>query len=334
MITIDRILCPIDFSDFSRRALDHAVALARWYHSKVIVVHAIAPAVFAPAPAPAVLDPRIYADVDPAQLLGRVDRFARDAAAPDVTMESMLRADDPATGILRAADDTRADLIVLGTHGRSGFERLLLGSVTEKVLRKAACPVLTVPRQQPDAAPAAQVVFKRILCPIDFSSSALQALDFATALAQEGDADLCVLHVLPDEADALHDPEAAAGPARATLADYLGQRDARASQRLVDAVPADAAQYCRVEPVLERGKPWREIVRVAADRDADLIVMGVQGRGAADLLLFGSTTHHVIREAGCPVLTVRARPAGSGRAWQAASADARNDGQWPQHAHD
>ena len=155
MITIDRILCPIDFSDFSRRALDHAVALARWYHSKVIVVHAIAPAVFAPAPAPAVLDPRIYADVDPAQLLGRVDRFARDAAAPDVTMESMLRADDPATGILRAADDTRADLIVLGTHGRSGFERLLLGSVTEKVLRKATCPVLTVPRHQLEAAPAA-----------------------------------------------------------------------------------------------------------------------------------------------------------------------------------
>ena len=83
-------------------------------------------------------------------------------------------------------------LIVIGTHGAGGFEHLVLGSVTEKVLRRATCPVLTVP---PRARTTAKLPFKRILCPLDFSESSLAALDFAFSLAQQGDAELTILHV-------------------------------------------------------------------------------------------------------------------------------------------
>ena len=93
------------------------------------------------------------------------------------------------------ARTTLADLIVIGTHGRSGFERLMLGSVAEKVLRKAACPVLTVPAHAPDAVPREAGSVRRILCPVDFSSSSEDALEYALAsLAQEAHARLTVLH--------------------------------------------------------------------------------------------------------------------------------------------
>ena len=95
--------------------------------------------------------------------------------------------------ILSAAAVTHADLIVLGTHGASGFEHLLLGSVTEKVLRKAPCPVLTVP---PRAHNTSALPFKKILAAVDFSDSSLAALGAALSVAQEADAQLTILHVL------------------------------------------------------------------------------------------------------------------------------------------
>src|SRR5687767_6480194 len=105
----------------------------------------------------------------------------------------------PATAILHHAAETRTDLVVLGTHGRTGFERLMLGSVTEKVVRRASCPVLTVPR---GAGGPEQPLFGRILCGADFSEAAGRAVQYALSLAQEAKGHLTVLHVLewmPDE---------------------------------------------------------------------------------------------------------------------------------------
>ena len=112
------------------------------------------------------------------------------SAGPDV--EVLIDSGQAAHQILEHATSLPADLIVIGTHGASGFEHLLLGSVTEKVLRRATCPVLTVP---PRARTRAKLPFKRILCPLDFSESSLAALDFAVSLAQQGDAALTLLHV-------------------------------------------------------------------------------------------------------------------------------------------
>jgi nucleotide-binding universal stress UspA family protein len=198
-----------------------------------------------------------------------------------------------------------ADLLIMGTHGRSGFERLVLGSVTEKVLRRAACPVLTVPRGVPDVVPVPPVLFKRIVCAIDFSSCSMHALNYAMSLAQEADAHLTVVHVIelpPDVPREVHE-NVLAGPR--SLREYIALAEEDRRARLKDAIPDSVRAYCTVDTVLATGKPYREILRIAEEQKADLLVIGIHGRGAIDRLLFGSTAQHLVRQASCPVLTLR-----------------------------
>jgi nucleotide-binding universal stress UspA family protein len=309
VIEIKTILCPVDFSDHARRALDQAVAIARWYDSTITVFHVHA----APPPAAYGLESpppvgMVLTQEDRERLTAAMARFAETATESGVPIEFAIgQGTSAANEILRQASSMRADLLTIGTHGRSGFDRLLLGSVTEKVLRKAQCPVLTVPQRLPDAVPAAPVVFTRILCPIDFSDSSLHALNYAMSLAQEADARLTLLHVmvydLAAEAPEMYDT--AIADRRLTVTDYRTRCEQYAKDRLQAVVPDTVRAYCTVETMLATGRPYREILRVAAEQQADLIVMGVQGRGAADLMLFGSTTQHVVRQATCPVLTLR-----------------------------
>ena len=302
MIEIRRILCPVDFSEHSRRALDHAIAIARWYQSTVTALHVVSPAaVAAYAPGPVVLAPMVLTPGDRDRLLADTQTFVQAETAPGVAVEALVREGSAANEILDQATGMSADLLVVGTHGRSGFERLLLGSVAEKVLRKARCPVLTVPRRHPDAVPAAPVLFKQIVCAVDFSKSSMHALRYALSLAQEADACLTVLHVLGADLGG----QVGIGEEHPGLAALRQRHEEEARTLLAKAIPESSAAYCKAETLLARGKPWREILRVAADRQADLIVMGVQGRGVVDLMFFGSTTQHVVRDATCPVLTLR-----------------------------
>lgn len=307
MIEIRRILCPIDFSDYSRRALDHAVAIARWYGSTITVMHAFSAARVATyAPGAPGFDSIVLTRADRDQLLAEMKRFIETESTPEVSVEAIIREGSAAGEIVNQAADLGADLLIMGTHGRSGFERLLLGSVTEKVLRKATCPVLTVPHRHPDAVPASPVLFKQILCPVDFSDCSLQALNYAMSLAQEADAHLTVVHVIEHGWDATpvnHGPVSTDD--RLSLADYRTRREEDARQRLEEAIPETVAAYCSVERMVSGGTPRREILRIAAEQQTDLIVMGVEGRGAADLMSLGSTTNHVLRAAACPVLTLR-----------------------------
>jgi nucleotide-binding universal stress UspA family protein len=308
MIEIQRILCPIDFSDYSRHALDHAVAIARRYESTITVLY-VFPTIPVAAYAPGMpgFDPIVLTPPLRHQLLVDMKGFIETESAPGVPVEPVIREGDPVGEILGQSTEMKADLLVMGTHGRSGFERLLLGSVTEKMLRKASCPVLTVPRRHPDAVPATPVLFKQILCPVDFSSCSLEALKYAMSLAQETDAHLTVLHVIGDELDVTPDAYGAIiMNDLESLADFRRRHEDDARKRLKEAVPESVAEYCSVETRVLRGiKPSREILRIAAEQRTDLIVIGVQGRGAANLMFFGSTTNHVVREAACPVLTVR-----------------------------
>lgn len=306
MIEIRRILCPIDFSDYSRRALDHAVAIARWYDSSVTVLHVFSAApVAAYAPGAPGFQSIVLTKEDRDQLLAGIQRFIDEEAAPGLSITPMLREGSSAPEILHEAERLPADLLVMGTHGRSGFERLLLGSITEKVLHKAPCPVLTVPRGASDAVPAAPV-FKRILCPVDFSPASIRALDYALSLAKEADAHLTVLHVLSPELEASAEAtEAMAGYEGLSLREYRRVREERLRQKLNETVPPDAAEYCTVETMIAHGKAGPDILRIAGDMQAELIVLGVEGRGRLDLAFFGSTSQHVVRHADCPVLTMR-----------------------------
>jgi len=301
MIELKRILCPIDFSDFSRHALDHAATLARWYEAAVTVlyVHPIVP-VAASAPGAPLFPPLMATERDRDQVLESMRAFAGSRPGDEAWMRFEVIEGSAAPVILDRAGDLSSDLIVMGTHGRSGFERLVLGSITEKVLRKASCPVLSVPPRVQGAAHGAPHV-TRILCAVDFSDCSTKALDYAVSIAQEADAHLTVLHVMEVPPDV---QEFLAGESDAARGYTARAREERLA-RLHAVVPEAVRTYCTVDTVLGEGKPSREILRLAAERESELIVIGVQGRGAVDLLFFGSTAQQVVREAACPVLTLR-----------------------------
>jgi nucleotide-binding universal stress UspA family protein len=233
--------------------------------------------------------------------LARLTAFVSGIDTRGFTLKMDARAGTPAAGILHEAEALGANLVVIGTHGHSGFERWILGSVTEKVLRKAGCPVLTIPPPVGDAPPDPLAMLKRILCAIDFSDASMKALEYALTLAREADAELLMMHViegLPDPPDWQQPP----GPA---VVEYLRLSEETALARLGAALPGDAQTWCRPHTIVTIGKPYHEILRVARERDAHLIVMGVHGRALVDRLFFGSATNHVVRAAPCPVLTVR-----------------------------
>jgi nucleotide-binding universal stress UspA family protein len=306
-VRIHHILCPIDFSEGSRRALDHAVTLARWYHARLSVVHVYPraiPVYGISYTGPEGLQPVVLSEVDRQQLLSRLDaEVVEDRAATHLTIETVLdEAANVPEAVVSRARTTSVDLIVIGTHGRSGFERLMLGSVAEKLLRKAACPVLTVPAHAPDAVPREAGSIRRIVCPVDFSSSSEDALEYAASLAQESHASLTVLHVLEQLPD-LGEYADAVG-----LTEHRDARFQQARTQLSHTVKAIVRGTCKADELVLVGRAYAEILRVAGDQAADLIAMGVRVRGTTDLLFFGSTTNHVVRAARCPVLTIKGKP--------------------------
>jgi nucleotide-binding universal stress UspA family protein len=304
MVEFKHILCPVDFSDFSRRALQYAVALARWYDSDVTVFHSYGTPMSAGPlggyPGPLALELLAPSPQElHQQVLAELRSFADAVNAPGVSIHIDACAGGTVQGILAEARTLAADLVVVGTHGRGGLDRLVLGSVTEKVLRKALCPVLTVPPPAPGA-PEVLALLERILCPVDFSDASLKALVYALSLAQEADAQLLAMHVV--EGLPMWDEQVVD---RFDLSRYQQTLIEDARARLRTAIPAEARTWCKPEELVCTGKAYREILRVARERDAHLIVLGVHGRNPVDLMLFGSTTNHVVREAACPVLTLR-----------------------------
>jgi nucleotide-binding universal stress UspA family protein len=297
VLNIRRVLCPVDFSPIARRALDHAAAIARWYESELVVLHVIPfmPTLFG---FPAAVDTAAVASADADAVIPELTRFVGEATATASGTRMIVRSGSPSVEILRSAAEEDADLLVLGTHGRTGFERFMVGSVTEKVLRKAPCPVLTVPPHaegQPE-----RPVFERILFGADFSEASNQASSYALSLAQEANGRLTLLHVIdwmPDKNLAKY-PEFDAAAYREVVA-----REAR--RQLEELVHEEARNWCEPDLRISCGKPYREILRIAAEESSDLIVLGAHGRGPIDRMLFGSTAQHVVRQALCPVLTVR-----------------------------
>jgi len=221
----------------------------------------------------------------------RLREFARNhgrrGVAPKLVVQEGVLLPD---AILAFASRNQIDLIVMGTHGRRGFDRLALGSVTEKVLPRARCPVLAVRKPEHDfivtAEGAEPVQLRRVLYCIDFSDNTRQALSYAFSFAMEHNAGLTLRHVL----------------------DNAGQRTTEATRKLKKLVPADVPNWCSVTTAVRTGRPYQEIVGLASQAQSDLIIMGVRGRGLLELGLFGSTTLRILRMGPCPVLAVHEPP--------------------------
>jgi nucleotide-binding universal stress UspA family protein len=298
VLEFTRILCPIDFSDASTRALAHAGALAHWYDASLTVLHVV------PTFDPVMVRGEFGAPVEFANPLTRDDvlnamRLELEAAGVSLDAHLIAAAGDTSIAIVEQALTTKADLIVIGTHGRRGFKRLLLGSVAETVLHEGPCPVLTV-SPHAKAASSGVVAFKRILCPIDFSPSALQALDFALDLAKHSAGFVTLLHVVEWLAE--DEPRSSR---HFNIPKFRGHVVNDAKQRLRLLVTELSEAWCESEVLIVAGRAHREILQAAEALSTDLIVMGAQGRGGMGLAMFGSTTEQVVRGAACPVLTAR-----------------------------
>ena len=303
--TIERVLCPVDFSECSRQAFDRATAVARACGAALTALNVIpvqTAAGILPYAGPESLAPFPLPEVQPERVKEALQSFLTRGAIPPIAVTyDVTEAPDVHREILAHAARRRADVIVVGTHGRSGVHRLILGSIAEKVLRRAPVPVLTVPPAAADAVATGAEPFRRVLCALDFSACSLLGLQFATAFAAEHHARLAVLHVA-EVAPVGYDPFI--GPptdlARLKSAAEIVMRD-----RLHEAIPSVDRSALYIEEIVVAGTPHREIVRIAREWCADLIVLGIHGRSGLGRAAFGSTVEPVVRHAACPVLTMR-----------------------------
>jgi nucleotide-binding universal stress UspA family protein len=195
--------------------------------------------------------------------------------------------------ILSLAQERGTDLIVMGTHGLRGFDRLMLGSVTDRVMRAASCPVLAVREPPHDLVAMGQERhnphrLNRILACTDFSEDSDLALNYAFSAAAEYDAELTLLHVVEK------------APRQAKTDEEI----AEATERLDKVIPPTGLKTLKIKTAVRIGKPYQQIIQFAQEAQIDMVSMGVRGRGALDIAVFGSTTYRVMQLGPCPVLTV------------------------------
>jgi nucleotide-binding universal stress UspA family protein len=283
-IAISKILLATDFSAQSQSALKCAISLAKRYESNLFLVHTISEEALLTAEEvwPALLDTaQRNAEKSMAQL-------EQDKDLQSLPHEVVMSAGETWEVLSRLVSDQNIDLIVMGTHGSGGIDKLMLGSTAEKVVRHATCPVLTV---GPRVRLLSLERFSNILYATDFSGGSLRALNYALSLAKEDRAELAMLHII--ESLPVSDGE-------------FIEWERRDRERLRQLVPTDIDLPFQPEMEVEVGDPATEIVRLADARNAELIVMGSHRSGAVSTHLPWTTLHHVLQHAHCPVLTVRA----------------------------
>jgi nucleotide-binding universal stress UspA family protein len=292
MIQIERILCPIDFSESSVLAYDYAESIA-WHYKATLLLQHVVDSLTPYYPYHAF--PDAYDEICRklrAEAVQQLQEFAKTHNRRGVQTQCTVQDGDVTDLILEVAGHRAVNLIVMGTHGLRGIDHLTLGSVTEKVLRKARCPVLAVCKPAHHFAAQAGVPelveLQRILYCTDFSEHSEQAWDHAVSLAVEYHAELTVLHVLEDI------------PGSSDVEDEI----AKALERLEKQISPWAQKNVVTKPVVRIGKAYQQIIQLALESQTDLVIMGVRGRHALDLAVFGSTTYRVVQSGPCPALVV------------------------------
>lgn len=289
-IDFKQVLFLTDFSEPSCDALPYAMAIARGYGSTVHAVH--------------VLVPSTYSYMTPEASVSLLDDAEEAAKAEMERVEAQLiglprevvieRGSSLWEVVRRLVKEHDVDLIVLGTHGRTGLKKALLGSSAEEVFRRSQVPVLM-------SGPAARVGahsggrFRCILFATDFNVVSSTAAPYAASLAQENQAHLILLHVLP-----LPKPGKTAKPGDLSVAEAI--------YGLEVLIPREVELWCRPQALVEHGDPATRILAAAKEHGADLIVLGVRGMDALASVaarVQKHTAYDVVAHAPCPVLTVR-----------------------------
>lgn len=295
MLPLYKIVCPLDFSSTSHEALKIAQQLAQHTNTELILVHVI------PFPTPNDQGFKSEEEAHHSACQNAENQLKEIIALRLSNVEStrfmVLSGNPPGQLIVDAARSENADLIVIGTHGRTGWQRLVLGSVTEVVMHSAECPVLTVHSKVGDFAAVGSR--PKILCPTDFSEPSVQALRVAGEFALTLNAELSVLYV--------QDPlkTSFADVSKQEFTEWSFNAAAGAMVPLIEKYfPLELQADAKLHRLSRTGKPGEEIVRTVEEGEFDLIVMATQGETGWRHLFIGSVAEEVVRTAPCPVLTI------------------------------
>lgn len=289
------ILVPIDFSEFSSNVLNYAIGLAEKFHSNLILLHAVV---------------LFEDDVNEEERLEEYEEWVRKREKninahmkknelrvnqKGISVDSViLRSISAADAILEYLNDHSCDLIIMGTHGRTGLKHIFLGSVAEKIVRLSPIPVLSVHRSVQDFR------IENIIAPIDFSIYSKNAADYAISIAENFKAQVNFIHVIEKE---IHPSFYASG------VESIFQIDTGLQDRVIQNMQGFLEEQLNsdIKPrfMVKEGRAHREIVEYAKEEKADLIVISTHGLTGLEYLLLGSTTEKVVRWASCPVLTLK-----------------------------
>jgi nucleotide-binding universal stress UspA family protein len=303
-VVFKNVLCTTDLSDFSNMSVYYGAALARVFEATLHLCHVVDLPIVS-VHGEAFTYPPDYAQTLKEDALRQMDTLMNPLQVkwvPHVEMGAIAHTVSDLVGM------TEADLVISASHGRSGLKRLLLGSVTEQLLRSIRRPflVVTAPEKRDDDIAEQRITrdtvenfrLKKILVGSDFSQDSTNAVTYGFSLAQDFQSELHLVHVVEPFAysDALM-PDPMTAEVRTDL-------DALLTGRLESLVPAEARNWCDVKTSCLAGRPHEELVKYAVLHAVDLIILGIRGRGLVETLLLGSTTDRVIRRVICPVLAV------------------------------
>lgn len=289
MVRFRKLLCPVDFFKSSKQAFDYAVKFAKNYEAVVHTLHVVAPVIPAAYGAPFSLQD-LTADLEK-ESKRLLQKLQAEAAKSGVKVTTEVRFGDIDLEIRRVIDAQKADLVVMGTHGRRGFERLVMGSVTERMLRHCPVPLITIgPGRKGVAAPP---VIRRILVTTDFSEGTQDAMACALSIAQECQSRVTLLHVVHDLAADIRGK-------------YSGPLLQGIEAELKKLVPDEVLDWCDVETRIEAGVPYEFIPKFLHSEKFDLLVMNIHGKNMLERVLLGSTAERTVRAAAeiCPVLLI------------------------------
>jgi len=298
-MNIRKILFPTDFSGPSNRALDHAIILAHRFKATLMMLHIEVPYASDPYN-PNYEFPKLeelFATIRE-QALNRLNDPKLPVVSGDIEIiHEVRRGVSAAPEILSFAHENAIDLIIMGTHGRSGLGHFLLGSTAEKVVHGAQTPVLTIHHGE-DKLLEKQGRYEKVLVPIDFSDASFRALQAGTEMAKLFESDLIAVHVI----EPILTPQNlfAGDPSPVRIDVDLKDRSKAAFEEFAGEEISKRAKFC-----LRSGVAHREIVAAISDAEADIVLMADQGWSAVDRWLLGGTTEKVVRKSPVPVMTIK-----------------------------
>lgn len=284
-----RILVPTDFGELSQLALKYAAVGAIQFGAELVVLHAerfeVPPYVLADE-YDRVLNELKRQRQNAESYLAEHVKQTLGSVADRLTIKHLIVESHPVEAILQTVEDEKVDLIVMGTHGRTGLQRLYLGSVAERVVRESTVPVFIVKQKErefidvndPEVTPR----LDKILCPVNFTPTAQFALMHAADIAVRFNAQLTALYI--DEQSEFNEEEA--------------------REKICQWMPVEVTNRCSVEPMVRSGNAAEQIVAVANEGNYDLLVFGAERRSFLKAILFGTTTEALLRSSPIPMLVV------------------------------